>query len=80
MARIAGTPPRVAFVAGNLELAARGAPHEIAAAFCLGREDIIPEMFSRLAPRLQSQGYEVGRLMYYLNRHIQVDGERHGIR
>lgn len=71
-------PTTAAFVRGNLELAARGAPHEVAAAFCLGREDIIPEMFTRLENQLQSQGYKVDRLKYYLNRHIQIDGESHG--
>jgi hypothetical protein len=71
-------PSTAAFVRGNLQLATQGAAHEVAAAFCLGREDIIPEMFQRLAPALQAQGHCVNRLSYYLQRHIEVDGDRHG--
>jgi len=51
----------------------------IAAAFCLGREDVIPDMFVRLVEDLSRQGG--GRLTLlrdYLERHIHLDGERHG--
>ena len=66
------------FVQDNLQLAEAGRPHEVAAAFCYGREDVIPEMFSQLVGTLNSQGHRVERLMYYLKRHIELDGEHHG--
>ena len=66
------------FVQDNLQLAETGRPHEVAAAFCYGREDVIPEMFSQLVVTLNSQGHRVERLMYYLKRHIELDGEHHG--
>ena len=53
--------------------------HTAAAAFTFGREDLIPEMFrgfirdqdERLSGKLQT-------LRWYMERHIEVDGEEHG--
>jgi hypothetical protein len=55
-----------------------GEPHIIAAAFCFGRENIIPDMFKRLAEELQLTKIECPRFNYYLERHIEVDGGEHG--
>ncbi len=66
------------FVVGNLKLAAEGHSHEVAAAFCFGREDVIPEMFERLAATLREQGHPAARLIWYLQRHIELDGDEHG--
>lgn len=72
-------PPAVRdFVSWNLELARHGAPHCVAAAFFYGREDVIPEMFTHLARKLQGQGHEVDRLVYYMRRHIELDQDEHG--
>ena len=54
-------------------------PHEVAAAFLYGREDIIPEMFKRLlreAPLTSHANLKMLKL--YLDRHIEVDGDSHG--
>jgi hypothetical protein len=67
------------FVQGTFECIERGKLHEIAAAFTFGREDLIPDMFrgfirdqdERLSGRLQT-------LRWYLERHIEVDGDEHG--
>jgi len=67
-----------AFVASNLQLAMSGKPHQVAAAFFFGREDVIPEMFSRVAVGLRQQGKPVERLVYYVDRHIELDGDEHG--
>lgn len=66
------------FVRSTLRLACDGSPHEVAAAFFYGREDVIPDMFRRLVNSLPQQGVRVGRLAHYLNRHIELDANDHG--
>jgi hypothetical protein len=66
------------FVRTSLQIAQTGQPHEVAAAFFFGREDVIPDMFTRLADTLEPQGVRVERLMHYLRRHIELDGDEHG--
>lgn len=67
-----------AFVASTIALARSGGPHEVAAAFCCGREDVIPEMFERLLPNLTREQPGLERFRDYLDRHIEVDGDMHG--
>ncbi len=71
-------PTTKAFTRASLETALHGAPQQVAAAFFYGREDIIPEMFSRLIHRLQAEGTGVDRFRHYLRRHIELDGDHHG--
>jgi len=67
------------FVRSTFSVIEGGKLHEIAAAFTFGREDLIPDMFrgfireqdARLSGRL-------AMLRWYLDRHIEVDGEDHG--
>lgn len=66
------------FVKHSLELAMNGQPHEVAAAFFFGREDLIPDMFTTLINELEQNGTATDRLQYYLNRHIELDGDEHG--
>ena len=54
-----GTPPHVrAFVAHTMTLAQSGSTEEVVAAFFYGREDIIPEMFSRLQKTLPGMKHD----------------------
>lgn len=54
-------------------------PHQVAAVFLYGREDIIPEMFKALLHELNLYSSpDYAQLKLYLERHIQVDGESHG--
>lgn len=56
-----------------------GKPHAIAAAFTFGREDVIPDMFRNLVRDLDGRlSGQLGKFVWYLERHIQVDGEDHG--
>jgi hypothetical protein len=75
----AGIPPSAAdFVRMSLKLAIYGEPHEVASAFFFGREDLIPDMFTVLLRELEQKGTSAGRLRFYLNRHIELDGDEHG--
>jgi hypothetical protein len=66
------------FVRSTMHLAMNGQPHEVAAAFFYGREDIIPDMFNRLVEVLPREGVPVERLVHYLRRHIELDTNDHG--
>lgn len=55
-----------------------GEAHIIAGAFCFGRETIIPQMFIKLAEQLSISKIDCPKFHYYLQRHIEVDGEEHG--
>ena len=66
------------FMAATFTLSA-GSDHQVAAAFLFGREDIIPEMFSRILEEMNGHrldGY--AHFRKYLERHIEVDGQQHG--
>ena len=68
-----------AFLRATFSLIATGKLHALAAAFTFGREDVIPEMFRALVRDLNRE--QDGRLrtfLWYLERHIEVDGEDHG--
>jgi len=81
LARI-GAPPHVqAFVTHTMRLANSGSTEEVLAAFFYGREDIIPEMFSRLLDTLYDARHHNDRLRHfidYIDRHIELDGDSHG--
>jgi hypothetical protein len=70
-----------AFVAHTMALAQSGSTEEVLAAFFYGREDIIPEMFSRLQktlPRARHDNDPLRHFIYYIERHIELDGDSHG--
>jgi hypothetical protein len=77
-----GVPPHVqAFVAHTMALAQSGSTEEVLAAFFYGREDIIPEMFSRLKKTLPGASNDndlLRHFTYYIERHIELDGDSHG--
>ncbi len=75
----AGVPAAVqAFVSNTLTIARRAPLHGVAAAFFYGREDLIPILFSALMTQWKVKGRPVERFVYYLERHIEVDGDKHG--
>ena len=73
-------PPGVAaFVTGTMKVAESPDIHRIAAAFTYGREEVIPSMFRQLVERFSAQAPDRwSSFLYYLNRHITHDADRHG--
>jgi hypothetical protein len=66
------------FVNATFELIRGGSTAAIAAAFTFGREDLIPGVFRALVRELDAQSGTLGKFIWYLERHIEVDGEDHG--
>src|SRR6185369_1443676 len=72
-------PPARRFVQSTFDTIDSGSVPRIAAAFTLGREDVIPDMFRRLVADLsQETGGQFALFLHYLERHIRIDGEEHG--
>ena len=68
-----------AFLTTTFSLIESGKLHALAAAFTFGREDVIPDMFRSLVRDLNHQNAgALDTFIWYLERHIEVDGEDHG--
>lgn len=67
------------FVETTWEIVQSHAPHRIAAAFSLGREEIIPAMFVALIAELHQRfPAQLRRFHTYLDRHVHLDQGQHG--
>ena len=68
------------FVMSNMRVLQSNSLPEIAATFTFGREDIIPVMFETIE-NILVDGMDESRFskfMFYLRRHIELDGDEHG--
>lgn len=53
-------------------------PHVVAAAFALGREHVIPQMFRAFLAKMNIGETAAPAFHYYLERHIHLDEDSHG--
>ncbi|MDB4678920.1 DUF3050 domain-containing protein [Rhodopirellula sp.] len=67
------------FVRRTISTALQGQDCELAAAFAFGRENILPGVFERVVEETaEVEDQSIHEFFYYLNRHIETDGEFHG--
>jgi hypothetical protein len=67
------------FVWSTFACIEEGKLHATAAAFTFGREDLIPEMFRGfIRDQDERLSGKLSTFRWYLDRHIEVDGEEHG--
>ena len=77
---ISGTPePARRFVEATFAVIDRGEAGALASAFAFGREDLLPVVFRKIVAEIDAgAGGALGEFRYYLDRHIELDGDDHG--
>jgi pyrroloquinoline quinone (PQQ) biosynthesis protein C len=78
LADAAAPSTTAAFVRHTFQVIADGRPHILAAVFTFGREDLIPAIFIEMVREISAKfPGKSDILVYYLERHIEVDGDHH---
>jgi hypothetical protein len=66
------------FVSRTLAVAEGGEPHEVAASFCHGRENLLPDVLGAVQRGLGTNIDSAPIFTHYLERHITLDHDTHG--
>lgn len=67
------------FVRQTFSVIESGHLPSIAAAFTFGREDLLPDVFSQVIAGVNASSSEqLSKFVYYLDRHVALDGDEHG--
>jgi len=77
---IAGRAPAgaAAFVRETFQVIDAGNVVALTANFAFGREDLLPEVFHQVVQELDRDSGRLSQFQYYLQRHIELDGDHHG--
>ena len=76
--RVSASPAIRQFVIGTMRTVTDGNVYQVLGSFFFGREHVIPEMFRSLLENWSMDESDAPMFVYYLNRHIELDGEDHG--
>ena len=67
------------FLNFTFKIIEEGKSHKIASVFTFGREDLIPDMFISMIKKINRKNdAKIDQVIYYFERHIEVDGDTHG--
>jgi hypothetical protein len=66
------------FVTHTLDVAFNGSPAAVAASFCHGREDLLPDVLGALRANIGELLGETPVFRHYIDRHIELDHDEHG--
>ena len=67
------------FLNFTFKIIEEGKSHKIASVFTFGREDLIPDMFISMIKKINHKNdAKIDQVIYYFERHIEVDGDTHG--
>jgi len=66
------------FVTRTLDVALNGTPAAVAASFCHGREDLLPDVLGALRASAGGLLDELPTFRHYVDRHIELDHDEHG--
>lgn len=67
-----------AFVGHTLDVALNGSPADVAASFCHGRENLLPDVLGALRAQVGDLLGETPVFAHYIDRHIELDHDEHG--
>ena len=66
------------FVTHTLDVALDGTPAAVAASFCHGREDLLPDVLGALQANIGDLLGSTPIFAHYIDRHIELDHDEHG--
>ncbi len=78
MEKLSVSPYIQNFVNNTINTVVNGSVYQVLGSFVFGREHVIPKMFSGLLDNWHIDESDAPMFVYYLKRHIELDGDEHG--